>query len=71
MDKQILPSSIPLKQDDILHNEEGFIETKENETASLQWLDSFEKQNIPVDEVLKQYQNDVLLQKVFGLSDKH
>ena len=46
---------------DFQKNEYGYIETKRNENESLKWLDSFDKKKVKIEDVMKRYQNDVLL----------
>ena len=48
----------------------GYIQTMSKEQMSVDWINSFEKQKIGVQDVMKSYQNEVLLQRVFGVSEK-
>ena len=48
----------------------GYIQTMSKEQISVDWINSFEKQKIGVQDVMKSYQNEVLLQRVFGVSEK-
>ena len=48
----------------------GYIQTMSKEQMSVDWINSFEKQKIGVQDVMKSYQNEVLLQRVFGISEK-
>lgn len=49
----------------------GYVQTTEREVDSTNWLSDVEAKGLSIDKVIKQYKDDVMLRKVFGLTGKN